>query len=327
MARAKVRGSWSFSGWEAEWGDPTIKGSAMNQQTVLWGGGLAIQKLRAKGLWRGVKQKLMEEWRRVADEKLSNKKDYAQRYRAGISIEAEGDQLRFVVRGFEASKIELGWGPPDGGQYEDGLGEWKPGPARDMRSFIRMYPVTTDAEDPGNGGFKGAKNYARLTMGFAKTLSELTDDVRSKLQENFFASRDERKFGAKAGPKLARTRAKKLKGALSSLRTASDGSPGEPLDSYWNSLLPKQARKHNLPVLVGAFKFKRAKTANDLAVGTSPSAMNTASLGTVRTITDSPDQLKRKLWFTRGVRPNHILREAQPRFIEIIVDEIINKGM
>lgn len=284
----KPRGNgWTFSSWD--WDERLT--------TVLWGN-VDVKRLRAEGKWRDLKTKLMSAWRAEATKVLVGKKDYATRYKAGISIQATDDQIQFVVSGFEAMKIEMGWGPPSSGTYEDGLGEWKSGPARDMRGFLLTNPdgVTED-------GIK----YKRLMMGFWKSVPELADEARTMMVNQQMASRS-----------TSYRVAAHLRNKLNSLRpgpqpnASKRGYGGDQLSADWDRYLPKakygKDRAHSSPLLSRAFKFRKPD--------------QTTGIGTIRTITDSDEQLNSKRWFTRGVRPNYILKKAQPRFIEIVISAI-----
>jgi len=244
---------------------------------------------------RRLRSQLKAAWEDQINRSLAGNTVYLKQYRDGIRIEDDaGGRIRLTVRGFDALKIEEGWGAPPDGEREDGLGEYD-GTMRDMRGFM------LNNATPVEGGSKtGATVYKRVNMEFAKGIDELVADARVGMMQQLFASRA-----------TAYRRAAKLQQALGKLRRGGKG-----LSKKWDEYLPYEhtaggASKHMTvkPLLSRAFKSRA-----------------TGKLSTIRTITDSNRQRSRRLWFTRGVKPFEILEKAKPTLIQIMIDFLKNRG-
>ena len=274
------------------WEYRTTKGSIEDQFKAVEA---SIGKL-TRARMRDLRARLKNAWEEQINKSLAGNSVYLKQYRDGIKIEDDmGGRIRLTVRGFDALKIEEGWGAPPDGEREDGLGEYD-GTMRDMRGFMLTGAKPVD----GGKSKSGATVYKRINMEFAKGIDELVADARAGMTEQLFTARS-----------TAYKRAAKLERALGKLRRGGKG-----LSKKWDEYLPYantaggESKQWTVkPLLSRAFKSRA-----------------TGKLSTVRTLTDSNRQRSRRLWFTRGVKPFEILEKAKPTLLKIMIDFLKNRG-
>lgn len=259
----------------------------------------SIGKL-ARADMRNLRSQLKAAWEDQINRSLAGNSVYLKQYRDGIKIEDDmGGRIRLTVRGFDALKIEEGWGAPPDGEREDGLGQYD-GTMRDMRGFMLVDATPIEHTSKSGKSKSGATVYKRINMAFAKGIDELVEDARVGMVEQLFTSRA-----------TSYRRAAKLERALGKLRRGGKG-----LSKKWDEYLPYAntaggESKHLTvkPLLSRAYKSRA-----------------TGKLSTVRTLTDSNKQRSRRLWFTRGVKPFEILEKAKPELLRIMREFLLNRG-
>lgn len=249
--------------------------------------------------WNALRSELIALWKAEADRILSAQREYAEEYKQNIDVFIAGKQLEFQVKGFRATKVELGWAPPPSkGKIEDGLGEYD-GTEKDMRTFI-MQKVHGKNEETG-------VSYTRLNFELGRSIPEIVAETRDRMRLKQFQTRvgAQRGFGRSKAYKTAAELRKALNAVGVTPSKANgqwQGGLGRYLPGEWDNVLPLHKKKHHYPLVSKVVK-RRARV-----------------LSTWRTITDSDDQvLVRKLWFTKGTRPYKVMARTAPKFSKLIL--------
>ncbi len=315
---------------------------------VQWRHPMADSKRAIQRLERDLVKAVREAWEEEAKEKLAGKGEYLARYRRGMQVGVSGGLVRAVIDGtskdgFEALKLEEGWAPAqDGGS---GLGTYT-GAKKDMR------PSLLHGGKGPDGTTKDGHAYRRIPLKLAATAAELIQQASEQVSMRYFGR----------NLKVGQEKLRKFAADITQLRTGQSlGSSDLPMArttldrvEEWSPRHKKyvektdRVRQHVTPMFDRITRMKRESwieqgrargtdTKDDPGVvfkdaknkeGRERRVWNTRSLTSfqmVRTISDSPGQKSRFVWFSAGVPPHKILASVKRRVRDIITTIITGR--
>ncbi len=244
-------------------------------------------------LERWAKQK----WLELARAELSG--TAYDRYAKGMRIpRASGGrfELGLALQGFEARQLEFGWAPPqDGG---DGVGDWD-GALKDMRPMMLKNAQTS----------KKGLRYKVIRFEEMKTTEALIQETQAHANLRSSVQRAAVKGFAKS-----------LRGLEPGEHLPSEATAGIlPIRPQWTA---SGTAKHYEWIYARARKNYETKDASLKKNKKYPSGARVrgrmGQFTVFRTITDSPEQVGRHLWFSAGVKPVNLREKLQEAINEAI---------
>lgn len=252
-------------------------------------------------LERWAKQK----WLELARDALSG--TAYERYAKGMRIpRASGGrfELDLALQGFEARQLEFGWAPPqDGG---DGIGDWDGSP-KDMRPMMLKNAETS----------KKGLRYKVVRFEEMKTTETLIRETQAHVNLRSSVQRA-----------AAKGFAKSLKSLETGQHLPSEATAGiPPMRPQWTGSgmarhyewIYARARKNFETKDAGLKKNKTYSTTNTKGERV---RRRQGQFTVFRTITDSPEQVNRHLWFSAGVKPVNLREKLQVAINEAIQNMI-----
>lgn len=243
-------------------------------------------------------------------------RDYAKRYKAGIRVAIEGERILLVVKGFDAVSVERGWAPPrQRGDIWDGIGEWT-GHERDMRTFL-FSPGYSSGSIGTVTNPKTGETYEHrvLRMPLNKPAEGLAKEYEQNLGD-VFVSMMERGGSVVHQRRRAKMMAAKFQvGGHHHLQGWEKGisqlEVGERLGDFYTNKLEKEQRKHAKPILSGITRTVQADGTRRWL------------FSTYRRVTTSRSQVRKRVWFTSGIKPVNLIEKYMPQEVLNIIAEKI----
>ncbi len=285
---------------------------------------------------RKLAAEMKRRWEELAERYVSTPEDttaksdrnYVARYKRGMKVRVtDKGGIEFILDGFDAVAIESGWVPPKGSPGSRSRAEgilpiygstWS-GHATDMRAYA------LNPHDPHGfaiGQVKHGTNkqtgesymYAVVKMPLQQTAQQIADNYKSNITDLFI----ERAVKAGGSKDYARRKANKRAAmfvtggmmgrdhvtGLDELKNV-----GDRVSDALTADMRKEQRKHDKPIYHGITKTTLADGKRKWL------------FSTFRTITTSDEQTRKRLWYTRGIKPAHILKKhIGEAFIEALAE-------
>jgi hypothetical protein len=252
--------------------------------------------------------------------------DYRQDYMDGIQVwRRRGRELVFALHGAQANAVEHGWAPPTTQDWADGIGTYD-GEYKDMRPWLLH---------SGHPQVRHTKREAKKDTDFTvyrflkfdtPALSEMVETTAQHLAATetakALADHQTQMNDADRERLLAAARKKIQHTARSSIHRDESGQiMFRPLDM--KDVPPAAAYGEHK-----SWIYHRATIQDDIPFKTMRAAikfaMHKAQFTVFRTITDSQQQIDRKLFFSKGISPAKLISDQNSPVVEAAKQAIMN---
>jgi hypothetical protein len=252
--------------------------------------------------------------------------DYRQDYMEGMQVwTRRGRDLVFALHGARANAVEHGWAPPSSQDWADGIGTYD-GEYKDMRPWLLHsgHPqVRHTNRDPKKGTDFTVYRFLKFDTPELSQMVETTAQHLAATEAAKMLADHQTQMNDEARERLIASARKQIQHtARSSLERREDGSlVFRPLDLKHVPPTPAYGEHHN-------WIYHGASMQSDLPFKTVRAAMkfamHKAKFTVFRTITDSQQQLDRKLFFTKGISPAKLISDQNSPVVQAAKQAIIN---
>jgi hypothetical protein len=252
--------------------------------------------------------------------------DYRADYMAGIQVwRRRGRDLVFALHGDKANAVEHGWAPPTTQDWADGIGTYD-GEYKDMRPWLLHsgHPqVRRTNRDPKKDTDFTVYRFLKFDAPALSEMVETTSQHLAAVETAKMLKDHQTQMNDADRERLLSNARKQIRHtARSSLDRAEDGSiVFRPLDLRHVPPAPAYGEHHNWiyhgATMQNMIPFKTMRAALKFA-------MNKAKFTVFRTITDSQQQIDRKLFFTRGISPAKLISDQNSPVVEAAKQAVMN---